>query len=62
MMEFKVAILALLSTMALYKPWERVITLLCKRYFDAELSREFCVACAITLFVAIGVTLQVLLK
>lgn len=61
-MEFKITILALLATVALYRPWERVINLLCRRYFQTELSREFCVACAITLFVGIGLILQVLLK
>ena len=61
-MEFKITILALLSTLVLYKPWERVVTILCRKYFTTQLSREFCIACGITMFVFIGLLLQVVLE
>ena len=54
-----IQVLAMLFTMGLYKPWERVARLVCKKYFDKELPQEFCTACAITLFLVIGALLQI---
>lgn len=61
-MDFYHQLIAVLVSIGLYRPWERVITILCRKYFKIELSQEVCVACAITMFIIVSSVISITVK
>lgn len=54
MMHFDLHLIALLASIGIYRPWERVVNIYCQRHFQQDLPKEICAACAITIFMTVS--------